>query len=54
LRGACTAAGIDREPRSWERPSDHAPIWLELDLADAAMNIAATKKPGSRRAFSIP
>jgi len=36
LRSACTAAGIDREPRSWERPSDHAPIWLELDLADAA------------------
>lgn len=23
-------AGIDREPRSWERPSDHAPVWLQL------------------------
>jgi exodeoxyribonuclease-3 len=21
---------IDREPRTWERPSDHAPAWLEL------------------------
>ncbi|MGB3046498.1 exodeoxyribonuclease III, partial [Dokdonella sp.] len=25
-----TAASIDREPRSWERPSDHAPALLEL------------------------
>jgi exodeoxyribonuclease III len=30
LRGRCTAAGIDLEPRTWERPSDHAPVWIEL------------------------
>jgi exodeoxyribonuclease-3 len=24
------AAGIDREPRTWERPSDHAPAWVAL------------------------
>ena len=30
LRAACGAAGIDREPRTWERPSDHAPVWVEL------------------------
>ncbi len=30
LRGDCVAAGIDREPRSWERPSDHAPAWVEV------------------------
>lgn len=24
------AVGIDREPRTWERPSDHAPVWVEL------------------------
>ena len=23
-------SGIDREPRRWERPSDHAPAWVEL------------------------
>lgn len=23
-------SGIDREPRAWERPSDHAPAWVEL------------------------
>lgn len=26
----CTAAGIDRAPRKRERPSDHAPVWAEL------------------------
>ena len=25
-------AGIDREPRTWERPSDHAPAWVELNI----------------------
>jgi exodeoxyribonuclease-3 len=26
------AAGIDRAPRGWERPSDHAPAWIEIDF----------------------
>lgn len=30
LRNEVAATGIDREPRTWERPSDHAPAWLEL------------------------
>ncbi len=30
LRQRAVAAGIDREPRTWERPSDHAPAWVEL------------------------
>lgn len=30
LKARCSAAGIDREPRTWERPSDHAPVWLQL------------------------
>ncbi|WP_018861056.1 MULTISPECIES: exodeoxyribonuclease III [unclassified Thioalkalivibrio] len=30
LQKRLTAAGIDREPRSWERPSDHAPVWAEF------------------------
>ena len=24
------AAGVDREVRSWEKTSDHAPVWIEL------------------------
>ena len=30
LRGRVLATGIDREPRTWERPSDHTPAWLTL------------------------
>ena len=30
LAADCTAAYIDREPRSWERPSDHAPVVAEF------------------------
>jgi exodeoxyribonuclease-3 len=30
VRALCTDAGIDRDPRSWERPSDHVPVWLDL------------------------
>jgi exodeoxyribonuclease-3 len=27
----CTACYIDKEPRTWERPSDHAPVVAEFD-----------------------
>jgi exodeoxyribonuclease III len=30
LRARCRAASIDRTPRTWERPSDHTPVILEL------------------------
>ena len=30
LRAAAVDAGIDREPRTWDRPSDHAPAWVRL------------------------
>lgn len=30
LQARLQAAGIDREPRGWERPSDHAPVWAEF------------------------
>lgn len=28
----CTKAWIDREPRKWERPSDHAPLIAEFNM----------------------
>lgn len=31
LRTRCRASIIDRTPRTWERPTDHAPALLELD-----------------------
>lgn len=30
LRGRVVGAGIDREPRLWDRPSDHTPVWIEV------------------------
>jgi len=26
-----TAAGVDRDARGWEKPSDHVPVWIELE-----------------------
>jgi exonuclease III len=28
-------ASVDREKRSWEKSSDHAPVWIELRDAKA-------------------
>jgi exodeoxyribonuclease-3 len=30
------SAGIDKHVRSWEKPSDHVPVWVELDMAPAS------------------
>jgi exodeoxyribonuclease-3 len=32
LAARCTACTIDRAPRTWERPSDHAPVTAEFDI----------------------
>ena len=32
LTAACQASYIDREPRTWERPSDHTPVIAEFSL----------------------
>jgi exodeoxyribonuclease-3 len=32
LAGSLKAAGVDRDVRGREKPSDHAPTWVELDL----------------------
>lgn len=30
MTDACTASYVDKEPRAWERPSDHAPVVAEF------------------------
>jgi exodeoxyribonuclease III len=30
VHGRLTAAGVDRAVRGWQKPSDHAPTWIEL------------------------
>lgn len=32
LAEKCSACYIDREPRTWERPSDHTPVVAEFDI----------------------
>ena len=31
LEGRLKAAGVDRHIRGWEKTSDHAPVWMELE-----------------------
>jgi exodeoxyribonuclease-3 len=32
LAPALKAAGVDRTPRAWEKTSDHAPMWVEVEV----------------------
>ena len=32
LAKALKDAGVDRTPRGWEKTSDHAPVWVELEV----------------------
>jgi exodeoxyribonuclease-3 len=32
LANALKSAGVDRTPRGWEKTSDHAPVWVELEV----------------------
>jgi exodeoxyribonuclease-3 len=32
LASVCTASQVDKEPRKWERPSDHAPVIADFNL----------------------
>jgi exodeoxyribonuclease-3 len=39
LAAYCTSSTVDRIPRGWERPSDHAPVVAEFDVkTDASTN----------------
>ena len=31
LKNRLVAGGVAREVRSWEKTSDHAPVWVELE-----------------------
>jgi exodeoxyribonuclease-3 len=32
LAPSLKAAGVDRTPRAWEKTSDHAPMWVEIEV----------------------
>ena len=31
MAGRLTDAGVDRHVRGWDKASDHAPAWIELE-----------------------
>jgi len=41
VSGWCTASTVDLEPRGWERPSDHAPVWMTLAMPDVENAVVA-------------
>lgn len=43
LAERCLACRIDREPRGWERPSDHAPVLAAFDLPQLMSHQGALK-----------
>ncbi len=32
LFGKLKGAGVDRKPRGWDKTSDHAPVWVEIEV----------------------
>jgi exodeoxyribonuclease-3 len=42
-----TGAGIDKHVRSWQKPSDHVPVWIDLDIAARGVK-ASEASPGAR------
>ncbi|MEE8428844.1 MAG: endonuclease/exonuclease/phosphatase family protein, partial [Gammaproteobacteria bacterium] len=32
LTATCSSSRVDKIPRAWERPSDHAPVVAEFDI----------------------
>lgn len=45
LKGFLRAAGVDRDVRSWEKTSDHAPTWIELAPAKTKAKAKAPVRP---------
>jgi exodeoxyribonuclease-3 len=49
LAPALVAAGVDAWVRGQEGASDHAPTWVELDLARPAKRKPATRKTAPKK-----
>ena len=35
VAGRLAAAGVERDVRGWEKPSDHVPVWIDLAIGEA-------------------
>jgi exodeoxyribonuclease III len=45
LAGRLEAAGVDRQVRGWEKASDHAPTWIELNDAAPRAGVRHVTRP---------
>ncbi len=48
LAPALKRGGVDCEVRGWEKTSDHAPTWIEIEWPAKARRKAAAKKPAKK------
>ncbi|KAK0335475.1 hypothetical protein LTR94_012565 [Friedmanniomyces endolithicus] len=44
-----SSAGVDTAPRGWEKTSDHAPMWIELDSKPKRKRPSKKQAAGDRR-----
>jgi len=48
------AAGVDGDVRGWEKSSDHAPTWIELETLTTSARKKITPKPAATRKKAAP
>lgn len=49
-----TAAGVDKQVRSWEKTSDHAPTWIELTAKKSKTSAARSRKVPAAKKSRAP
>lgn len=49
LAGHLVKAEVDSTVRGWEKASDHAPVWIELDGVGSATKVSDPPRPASRQ-----
>jgi exodeoxyribonuclease-3 len=48
------AVGIDRHVRSWEKPSDHVPVWVDLAVEGPEPKLRTTARRGDAEQGQLP
>jgi exodeoxyribonuclease-3 len=49
-----TAVGIDRHVRNWEKPSDHVPVWVDLEVEGPEPKLSTTARRGDAEQGQLP
>ena len=48
-----TTAGIDKRVRSWDKPSDHVPVYVDLEIEPVAHDRPDLRRPSTQRLSRI-